>query len=676
MTVGVDSDRRYTKDRRCPICGGAPTDPRGAERRCFGFLSRDGNYAHCSREEHAGAIKLSDSSNTYGHRLSGPCACGTMHRDASPPRTNESEPKQIAATYDYHDEDGQLLYQVVRFTPKEFRQRRPDPDNPDRWIWKLGDVRRVLYHLDRLLEADRERTVYIVEGEKDVHALEDLGLTATTNPQGAGKWPAVADCAARALVGRNVIIVADADKKGREHAADVLRRLADVAASARIIELPGAKDAADWVRAGGTAEQLEAIAAALPAAPPVAEIDPSRDFERDENGKIYHSQANIKLALRKLGVRIRYNMFARRRIVEGLPGFGPRLEDDALNHLRLRIDAEFRFRLSKEFYYDVIVDHGHEQRFHPVRDYLGGLRWDRTPRLDGWLTTYGGAEDTEYTRAIGSIVLIAAVRRVRQPGCKFDEMLILESAQGKNKSTALSVLAVEDDWFTDDLPLGEDTRKMIEQTTGRWIVEAGELRGMNKSDVHTLRQYLGRTKDTSRLAYGKESTEVPRQFVIIGTMNPTPGGYLKDTTGNRRFWPVLVDEFNLERLRADRDQIWAEAAHREAAGESIRLDPALYEAAGDAQEQRRTEDPFEIIVQRAFGDLTGRIRIEEAWKVLGIQGRVITQDEMTRFGTAMRMQGWERKRGRNNGELNYVYFKGSKDETRRWLTVQGTRVEG
>jgi predicted P-loop ATPase len=673
VTAGIDSDRRYTKDRRCPICGGAPSDPRGAERRCFGFLSRDGDYAHCSREEHAGAIKLSDHSNTYGHRLHGPCACGTMHSDGAPPRAEQ--PKQIVATYDYHDEDGQLLYQVVRFTPKEFRQRRPDPESPDRWIWKLGDVRRVLYHLDRLAEADRERTVYIVEGEKDVHALEELGLVATTNPQGAGKWPAVVDCAARALAGRNVIVIADADKKGRDHAADVLERLSGVAEQARIIELPGAKDAADWVRSGGTAEQLEALAAALPTPIPAAELSLSRDFERDEDGKIYHSQANIKLALRKLGVRIRYNMFARRRVVDGLPGFGPRLDDDALNHLRLRIDAEFRFRLGKEFYYDVIVDHGHEQRYHPVRDYLDALRWDGRPRLDGWLTSYGGAEDNAYTRAIGTIVLTAAVRRVRQPGCKFDEMLILESGQGKNKSTALSVLAVDDDWFTDDLPLGEDTRKMIEQTTGRWIVEAGELRGMNKSDVHTLRQYLGRTKDTSRLAYGKESTEVPRQFVIIGTMNPTSNGYLKDTSGNRRFWPVLVEEFNLDRLREDRDQLWAEAAHREASGASIRLDPALYEAAGDAQEQRRTEDPFEIIVHRAFGELTGRIRIEDAWKVLGIQGRVISQDEMTRFGTAMRMQGWERKRGRNNGEMTYVYFKGQKDETRRWLTVQGTSVQ-
>lgn len=97
--------------------------------------------------------------------------------------------------------------------------------------------------------------------------------------------------------------------------------------------------------------------------------------------------------------------------------------------------------------------------FHPVCDYLDGLEWDGTPRLDTWLTTFGQAEDTPYTRAVGALTLLAAVRRVRQPGCKFDEMPVLESEQGKNKSSALAVLAVREDWFTDDLPLNQDTRR-------------------------------------------------------------------------------------------------------------------------------------------------------------------------------------------------------------------------
>ncbi|HEY6180130.1 MAG TPA: VapE domain-containing protein [Kofleriaceae bacterium] len=282
-------------------------------------------------------------------------------------------------------------YQVVRFDPKEFRQRRPDPEHPDRWIWKLGDVRRVLSRLDRVREADPDATIYVVEGENDVHALESLGLVATCNPQGAGKWSAVTDCAKVALCGRRVTIIADKDDKGRKHAADVASRLREIASEVRILESPIGKDAADWIAAGATADDVELARASVRP----AQLD--EEFDVDRDGKKYH-------------------VFSRPRVVAGLPGFGPRLDDDALNHLRLKIDSEFNLRLGKEFFHDVIVDHGHEHRFHPVRDYLPGLRWDGTPRLDGWLTRYAAAEDTRYTRAIGSLVLIAAVRRVRRLG--------------------------------------------------------------------------------------------------------------------------------------------------------------------------------------------------------------------------------------------------------------------
>jgi 5S rRNA maturation endonuclease (ribonuclease M5) len=268
MSGAVHAERRYVRGRRCPICNGAAGDPRGAERRCHGFLSDDG-YAHCSREEHAGALKPSEGSNTYGHRLAGLCECGKLHGEATPAESSmapgQSSLGQIVATYDYHDEAGELLYQVVRLSPKEFRQRRPDPDRPAQWIWKLGDVRRVLYRLDRVLEADPALTVYVVEGEKDVEALEALGLVATCNPQGAGKWSKVADCAGTALKGRRVVVIADADESGRRHAADVEARLRGVAASVRVIEPPRGKDAADWIKAGGTVEEIKATAASTAA---------------------------------------------------------------------------------------------------------------------------------------------------------------------------------------------------------------------------------------------------------------------------------------------------------------------------------------------------------------------------------------------------------------------------
>lgn len=241
-------------------------------------------------------------------------------------------------------------------------------------------------------------------------------------------------------------------------------------------------------------------------------------------------------------------------------------------------------------------------------------------------------------------------------------MLILESPQGTDKSGGLRALAVNDDWFTDDLPLGSDTRRFIESTSGKWIVEAGELKGMGRSDVAALKACLSRQRDEARLAYGHKSTRVPRQFVLIGTTNETDG-YLRDATGNRRFWPVRITRFDLERLRADRDQLWAEAAEAEAQGESIRLSPSLYAEAAIEQEARlRGDDPLVDVLSRALGNRTGKLRVSDAYLICGIEAGKANQDQIERFGRAIRALGWERKRRRFDGVLEYAYIKGTPEQ--------------
>ena len=172
-------------------------------------------------------------------------------------------------------------------------------------------------------------------------------------------------------------------------------------------------------------------------------------------------------------------------------------------------------------------------------EYLDRLTWDGVSRLDKWLSTYAGVESTEYTDAIGALMLIAAVRRIRHPGCKFDEMPVLESDQGKEKSTALRIMAVNDDWFSDDVPLNDDGKRVIEALRGRWFVEAAELNGMRKGEVEHLKAFLSRSEDRARMSYDCLCTEVKRQCVIIGTTNSSE--YLRDSTGNRRFWPVKYE---------------------------------------------------------------------------------------------------------------------------------------
>ena len=136
-------------------------------------------------------------------------------------------------------------------------------------------------------------------------------------------------------------------------------------------------------------------------------------------------------------------------------------------------------------------------------DYLDSLNWDGKPRVDTWLTDYLGVPETPYSRAVGRLLLVAAVRRARHPGCKFDEMLVLENEQGKDKSTALKVLAVREEWFADDLVLNDDPKKQIEQISGKWIVEAGELKGMRRRQAEFLKSFLSRQMDRARMSYGR-----------------------------------------------------------------------------------------------------------------------------------------------------------------------------
>src|SRR5690606_5564456 len=149
------------------------------------------------------------------------------------------------------------------------------------------------------------------------------------------------------------------------------------------------------------------------------------------------------------------------------------------------------------------------------------------------------------------------------------------------------VLAGGDEYFTDEFQLGMNSQKTLEAISGKWLIEVAELSGIRKGEVETIKATISRRTDRARKAYDRLVSEVPRQCVFIGSTNADR--YLRDAPGNRRFWPVKIERCRLDELRKDRDQLWAEAAHREAAGESIRLDAALWPVAGAEQELRKVE---------------------------------------------------------------------------------------
>lgn len=234
-------------------------------------------------------------------------------------------------------------------------------------------------------------------------------------------------------------------------------------------------------------------------------------------------------------------------------------------------------------------------RVHPVRDYLTGLAWDGTPRLDAWPVTYLGAEDTRLHRAMGAMWMISAVARIMRPGCKADHMLILEGPQGIRKSTALKALA-SDEWFTDELAeLG--SKDAAQQMRGVWIIEMAELDAIGRTDVSRIKAFLTRTTDRYRPPYERYVVTVPRQCVFAGTVNPDT--YLRDETGNRRFWPVRCGDIDLDALRRDRDQLWAEAVVRFNAGSAWWMeDKELAVLAGVAQEARVQPDSWNVLIDR------------------------------------------------------------------------------
>ena len=241
--------------------------------------------------------------------------------------------------------------------------------------------------------------------------------------------------------------------------------------------------------------------------------------------------------------------------------------------------------------------HAKLHAFNPVVDYLTGIRWDRQPRLDTLFIDYLGAEDTPYTRAVTRKAFTAAVARAMNPGCKYDNMLILCGPQGIGKSTILDKMS--HGWFNDSIRTFEG-KEASELLQGVWIIEVAELDAFRRTDVSCIKQFLSLTSDRYRQAYGRNVTEFKRRCVFFGTCNNID--FLQDTTGNRRFWPVdtraqmpTKDVFN--DLTSDEiDQVWAEAYFRFITGEQIFLSGDTAEAAMVKQEAHRERSIQEGVI--------------------------------------------------------------------------------
>ena len=294
--------------------------------------------------------------------------------------------------------------------------------------------------------------------------------------------------------------------------------------------------------------------------------------------------------------------------------------DDTPREWRDRDDtaaSEFACTLSLDLTPTLIYPAVHmvagENAHHPVRAYLSGLKWDGKPRVGDWLSAAFGCLSTPYTRAVGQCWLISAVVRVMKPACQADYVLILEGAQGIGKSSVLRALG--GDWFTDELGdmRGKDAKETIQ---GKWIIELGELDSLSRSEVTHVKAFISRTVDRFRPAYGRASQDYKRQCVFAGTTNET--GYLQDTTGNRRFWPVACEWADVEAVKRDRDQLWAEAVHQYRAGAQWWItDRAVLAEAEAEQEQRRAPDVLEERISEWVADRSAAFTMNDLLTGIG-----------------------------------------------------------
>ena len=244
---------------------------------------------------------------------------------------------------------------------------------------------------------------------------------------------------------------------------------------------------------------------------------------------------------------------------------------------------------------DALVVVAERRAVHPVRDYLDALTWDGTARLDSFLSRYFSTADTEYTRGVGSRWMISAVARVYEPGCDVDCVLVLEGVksrrqegQGAGKSKGLRDLVPERPWFA-DTPLVIGDKDSYQNLRGKWIYEMGELSGLKGRDVDRTKNFLSASVDNLRPSFGKRNRDFVRHLVFAATTNDSQ--YLVDRTGNRRFWPVRVlGDVDRDAIKADRDQLWAEARDRYRKGEAWHADTPEFRALAVAEQAERTPD--------------------------------------------------------------------------------------
>lgn len=354
--------------------------------------------------------------------------------------------------------------------------------------------------------------------------------------------------------------------------------------------------------------------------------DWQQDLEKDKAGNVKSTLANIGSIIKNDArlQAIKYDLFADCFCVDGqLPWEheGRGWTEADLSNLCMFLSQQYGLNATANVFTALTATVRNCRAYHPVREYLLKQKWDGKRRLDKLFITYLGAENSELNRVITRKTFIAAVARVFEPGVKFDTMTVLVGGQGIGKSTILKLMGGE--WFSDSLTLSDMKDKNgVEKLNGSWISEIAELSGMRKTDSETIKGFITRRDDRMRPAYGHTVVSKPRQGIFIGTTNELEG-FLRDLTGNRRYWPIIVNgysDFSPEKWNLTPEkigQIWAEATEAYRAKEPLYLPKNLQDAMTLRQEGLLESDSRMGAVQKYLD-----MRLPREWPNMKLSDRL------------------------------------------------------
>lgn len=570
------------------------------------------------------------------------------------------------------------------------------PDGSEGWCRYPFEEPRLLYGLNDLID-NPNKQVLITEGEKACDAAHQAAAGKVVTVTWSGGTNAISKSDWGLMKGRKVILWPDNDPVGQKAALELATILIEIGAESVhwIIvpeDLPDGWDCADreW-----TTEEFFAFCREYKQDLPKPQQEPEEPEQRESMPPEYcygadeHLQVpekpqqfdwraelmqkddgslvgNVHNAQLMLGYHpaikgvLAYNEFTKQIDIVSRPPWQnenakyPRQLTD-VDDTRATAWLERKgIKLGINVVHNTIVSAAHHNPYNPLQNYLNSLQWDGTQRLEMALHYLMGCPDNEYVRAVSKRFLIGAVARALDPGCKMDTMLILEGDQGLKKSTAIGELFGED-WFTDELSdLGSKDAAM--QIQGVWGVEIAELSQMNRAEAARIKEWITRQVDRFRPPYGRNIISAPRQCVLIGTVNPE-GGYLKDATGGRRFWPVKCSKINIGWIKQRRDQLWAEAVVAYRSGERWWFDNDERHIAQAEQEERYESDPWSDRV-------LNHVRWQPETSVSEIMGAALelpssqqTQQAQNRIAKILVADGWKRIQRKVDNKKRWLYVK-------------------